>query len=151
MPNTKRQIPIKEGLWTVPASLNERPQLIGSQCGHCHEVFFPKKANGICTHCQSKNLKEIKLSRKGKIYSFTVVMQKPPEYYKGPVPYAEGFVELPEGVRVETLFTDCNFDDLKIGMDAEMVIERLHEDEEGNEIMAFKFRPITPLSRRMIQ
>jgi uncharacterized OB-fold protein len=68
-------------------------------------------------------------------------MQKPPEYYKGPVPYAEGFVELPEGVRVETLFTDCNFDDLRIGMDMEMVVERLQEDEEGNEILSYKFRP----------
>jgi len=97
----------------------------------------------MCTHCQSKNLEEIKLSRRGRIYSFTVVMQRPPEYYKGPVPYAEGFVELPEGVRVETLFTDCNFDDLKVGMEVEMVIERLHEDEEGNQIMAFKFRPVT--------
>src|SRR4030067_1394309 len=141
MSGVAKQIPIKEGLWSVPSSLDEKPQLIGSRCHRCGEVFFPKKAYGICNHCQSKNLEEVKLSRKGKIYAFTIVMQKPPEYYKGPVPYAEGFVELPEGVRVETLFTDCNFDDLRIGMDVEMVIERLQEDEEGNEILAYKFRP----------
>jgi len=141
MPGVVKQIPVKEGLWTIPSSLDEKPQLIGSRCLRCGEVFFPKKAYGICNHCQSKNLEEIKLSRKGKIYSFTIVMQKPPEYYKGPVPYAEGFVELPEGVRVETLFTDCNFDDLGIGMDVEMVVEKLHEDGEGNEILAYKFRP----------
>lgn len=143
MPDAAKKIPVKEGLWTVPSSLDEKPQLIGSRCHRCGEVFFPKKANGICTHCQSKNLEEIKLSRIGKIYSFTVVMQEPPEYYKGPVPYAEGFVELPEGVRVETLFTGCHFDDLKVGIDVEMVIERLHEDEGGNQILAFKFRPVT--------
>ena len=141
MSGVVKQIPIKEGLWTVPSSPGERPQLIGSRCLRCGEVFFPKKAYGICNHCQSKNLEEIKLNRKGKIYSFTIVMQKPPEYYKGPVPYAEGFVELPEGVRVESLFTDCNFDDLRIGMDVEMVVEKLHVDEEGNEILAYKFRP----------
>jgi uncharacterized OB-fold protein len=141
MSGVVKQIPIKEGLWTVPSSLDDKPQLIGSRCPRCGEVFFPKKAYGICNHCQSKNLEEVKLSRKGKIYSFTIVMQKPPEYYKGPVPYAEGFVELPEGVRVETLFTDCKFDDLRIGMDVEMVVEKLHEDEEGNEILAYKFRP----------
>jgi uncharacterized OB-fold protein len=141
MSGVVKQIPIKEGLWTVPSSRDEKPQLIGSRCSRCGEVFFPKKAYGICNHCQSKNLEEVKLSRKGKIYSFTIVMQKPPEYYKGPVPYAEGFVELPEGVRVETLFTDCNFDDLRIGMDVEMVVEKLHVDEEGNEILAYKFRP----------
>jgi len=70
-------------------------------------------------------------------------MQKPPEFYRGPVPYAEGFVELPEGVRVQTLFTDCNLDDLRVSMDVELVIEKLHEDEEGNEIVTFKFRPAT--------
>ena len=70
-------------------------------------------------------------------------MQKPPKYYRGQVPYAEGFVELPEGVRVETLFTGCDFNDLKVGMDVEMIIEKLHEDEEGNEIVAFKFKPVS--------
>jgi uncharacterized OB-fold protein len=143
MSSSAKQIPVKEGLWTAPSSPDEKPQLVGSRCHDCNEVFFPKKPYGICNHCQSKNLEEIKLGRNGKIHSYTVVMQKPPEFYRGPVPYAEGFVELPEGVRVQTLFTDCNFDDLRIGMDVELVIEKLHEDEEGNEILAFKFRPVT--------
>ena len=142
MTNPKKQIPIKEGLWSIPSSPGEKPQLIGSKCIDCGEILFPKKDIGICNNCQSRNLEEIKLSGKGKIYSFTIVMQQPPEFYRGPVPYAEGFVELPEGVRVETLFTDCNLDELRIGMDVELVIEKLHEDEEGNEVTAYKFRPI---------
>jgi len=144
MPAHKKQIPVKEGLWTTVSSPNEKPQLIGSRCLACGEVFFPKRESKICTYCQSRNLEEIRLSRKGTIYSFTIVMQKPPEYYRGPVPYAEGFVELPEGVRVETLFTGCDFNDLEVGMDVEMVIEGLYEDEEGNEVVAYKFRPVTP-------
>lgn len=134
--------PIEEGLWTVPSSADDKPHLIGSRCRVCGEVFFPKRTYGICTHCQSIDIEEVVLSRLGKIYSYTVVMQKPPEYYRGPVPYAEGFVELPEGVRVETLFTGCNFDDLKLGMDVEMIIEKLYEDEDGSEIVTFKFRPL---------
>jgi uncharacterized OB-fold protein len=143
MSDAAKKISVREGLWTVPPSSHEKPQLIGSRCPRCGEVFFPKKTSGICTHCQSRNLEEIKLSRRGKIYSFTVVMQRPPEYYKGLVPYAEGFVDLPEGVRVETLFTDCNFGDLKVGMEVELVIRRLYEDEEGHEMLAFEFRPVT--------
>ena len=69
-------------------------------------------------------------------------MQRPPVYYKGPVPYAFGYVELPDGVRVETLFSDGDPEALKIGMDVELVIEKLHGDDEGNEIMAYKFRPV---------
>jgi uncharacterized OB-fold protein len=144
VPEQKKQIPVKEGLWTTVSSPNEKPQLIGSRCLACGEVFFPKRESKICTYCQSRDLEEIKLSRKGKVYSFTIVMQRPPEYYRGPVPYAEGFVELPEGVRVETLFTGCDFNDLEVGMDVEMVIEGLHEDEDGNEVVAYKFRPVTP-------
>lgn len=85
---------------------------------------------------------ETKLSSKGKVYNYTIVEQKPPAYYKGEVPYALGFVELPEGVRLRTLFTGCNFDDLKVGMEVELVIERLFENVEGDEIITYKFRPV---------
>ena len=143
MSDAKIQLAVKEGLWNTPLSPNEKPQLIGSRCFACGEVFFPKRENKICTNCQSRDLEEIKLSRTGKVYSFTVVMQRPPKYYRGPVPFAEGFVELPEGVRVETQFTDCDFNDLKVGMDVEMVIEILHKDDDGKEVVTYKFRPLT--------
>ena len=137
MEGEKKRVPVREGLWTS----DEKPQLIGSQCTHCGEVFFPKRENGLCSYCQSSNLKEIKLSSKGKIYSYTVVMQRPPVYYKAEVPYAIGFVELPEGIRVETLFTGCHLDDLRVGMEVEMLIDKLHEEEDGTEVYCYKFRP----------
>jgi len=142
MNSDKKRIPLKEGLWTIPSSPHEEPQLIGSKCLSCGEIFFPNKVKGRCINCQGENLEDIKLSRRGKIYSFTVVMIQPPVYYRGPVPYAFGYVELPEGVRVETLFTGCDFEDLRIGMDAELVIEKLYADDENNEVMTYKFRPI---------
>jgi uncharacterized protein len=71
-----------------------------------------------------------------------------PAPYKGPVPYALAWVELPEGVRFETLLTDCNFDALQVGMEVELVIEKLHEDEDGNEVLAYKFRPLLLRSSR---
>ena len=82
------------------------------------------------------------MSRYGKIYSVTVVTQRPPIYYKGPVPYAMGFVELPEGVRVQALFTGCDPDSLEIGMNVELVIEKLFEDQEGHDVITYKFRPV---------
>jgi len=138
--NTAKKVPIREGLWNA----EEPPRLLGSQCNQCGEVLFPKRDGRLCSYCQSDNLKEVVLSRRGKIYSNTVVMQRPPVYYLGEVPYALGFVELPEGVRIETLFTGCNPDDLHIGMDVEVVIEKLNDDEQGNEVMAYKFRPVVP-------
>jgi len=137
----KNEVPFMEGLWSIPSSLDEKPQLIASKCKVCGEIFFPKKQ--ICTYCMSRDLEVIKLSRKGKIYSITVVMQKPPgPWYRGLVPYAVGYVELPDGIRVETLFTGCEPDALEIGMEVELVIAKLYENEEGNNIMAHKFRPV---------
>ncbi|MBU3917432.1 OB-fold domain-containing protein [bacterium] len=135
-------LPVKEGLWTDPATSYGESRLIASQCKKCEEIFFPKQVNGICSNCQNNDLDEILLSTTGKIYSYSVVMQRPPFYYQGEVPYALGFVELPEGIRVETLFTDCDFDDLKIGMDVKMIIERLHGDDAGNEVICYKFKPL---------
>ncbi|MEW6440529.1 MAG: OB-fold domain-containing protein [bacterium] len=141
MEGEKKRIPVREGLWAESAS-GARPRLIGSRCRSCAELFFPRKEIGLCGHCQSGELEEVELSTSGKIYSYTIVTQRPPVYYKGEVPYALGFVELPEGIRIETLFTGWDADALRVGMDAEMVIEKLHEDENGNEVTAYKFRPV---------
>ena len=138
----KKTIPVAKGLWTIPSIPDEKPQLIGDKCLSCGEVFFPKCSKGRCIHCYSTNLEEIKLSRRGKIHSFSVVMIQPGGgYYHGPVPYAYGCVDLPEGIRIETLFIG-NLESLKVGMDVELVVEKLGEDEEGNEIIAYKFKPV---------
>lgn len=142
--NSKKIIPVKEGLWSETAS-DSRPHLIGHKCASCGELFFPIKENGICTQCYSTNLKKIPLSSRGTVYTHTVVTMRPPGgYYRGEVPYAIGFVELPEGIRVETLFTECDPEEIAVGAEVELLIEKLHEDDEGNEVMAYKFRPVTP-------
>lgn len=146
MKEVKKRIPVKEGLFTMPSSPDEKPQLIASECPSCGEVLFPKRK--ICTNCQEEKLREITLSQRGKIYSFSVVMQRPGRYYEGPVPYAFGWVEFPEKVRVEGLFVCDDFDDLRIGRDVEVVIERLTDDKDGNEVVAHKFRLIRPLKEK---
>jgi uncharacterized OB-fold protein len=135
---TRQQIPVREGLWH---DTKDGPRLAGSRCMECGELFFPKKDNGLCTYCQSRKLEKVEFGIKGKVYSCTCVMQRPPVYYKAEVPYAIGFVELPEGIRIETLFTGCDIEDVHVGMDVEMVIDTLHEDEAGNEVVTYKFRP----------
>ncbi len=140
--NEKRQVPVREGLWTTPSSPDEQPQLIGSKCPACAQVYFPRREKGICIRCQHRGLEDVKLSRRGKIHSFSIIMQAPTTYYIGKVPYAYGLIALPEGVSVRAHFTGCDFNDLRLNMPVELVIEKLGEDEQGNEVMAHKFRPI---------
>jgi uncharacterized OB-fold protein len=138
--NKKRKIPVREGLFIASSPADGKPRLVGGKCSSCGEIIFPKLE--ICPNCQEEKIEEITLSRRGKIYSYTVVMQQPRPYYKGPVPYGLGFVELPEGVRIETLFANCDPEALEIGDEVELIIDKLYDDDEGNELITYKFEPI---------
>ncbi len=136
----KKQVAVRKGLWEM--SHEGGPYLIGSKCQSCGEIYFPKREMGWCIHCQHRGLEDIKLSQRGKIHSFSVIMQQPPKFFLGAVPYAYGWIELPEGVLVRAMFTGCDFENLKVGMDVELVIEKLGDDEQDNEVMAHKFKPV---------
>ena len=140
----KKQIPIKEGLFTWPS---EDPRLIGSKCKNCGEITFP--AQNSCPNCCLEDVENIHLSNKGKLWTWTVqgfFPKSPP--YAGPdtpetfVPFGVGYIELADEVKVESRLTENDPEKLKIGMDMELVIERFREDEEGNDVMIFAFRPV---------
>jgi hypothetical protein len=69
-------------------------------------------------------------------------MDRPPEYYMGPVPYSFGYVELPEGIRLETLFHCEELDTLEVGLKVELDIDSLFHDDKGNEVFTYKFVPM---------
>lgn len=83
-------------------------------------------------------MENILLSRRGKLYTYTVVRYPPPDY-KGSAPYGVGIIELPEGIKINSVLTE--YENLKIGMEMELVIEKLHEDEKGDKVMTYKFKP----------
>lgn len=139
MNNTTKTVPLKDGLYEFSEG---KAYLIGSICAHCGEIIFPRKDNSFCPHCQHESLQDVRLSNRGKIITFAVVHQPPAGgFYKGSVPFAYGVVELPEGVYVETLFTGCGYDQLKTGLDAELTIEELFEDNDGTKVVTYKFVP----------
>ena len=56
------------------------------------------------------------------------------------MPYGVGYVELADGVRVETRLTKTG--GLVIGMDMELVLVPFRTDDAGNEVVTFAFRPV---------
>lgn len=137
----KKRVPLKEGFFTGPLSNPEQVRLAGNKCRSCGEVFFGKRP--ACENCQSLDLEDVALGKRGKLWSYTVIRHRPPPPYIGPepfVPFGVGWVELPEGVRVLAALTDCDIEKLKAGMDVELVIEKLYDDEQGNEVMTYRFR-----------
>jgi uncharacterized OB-fold protein len=137
--NSKIQIPCRDGLWSTPSLPEDKPQLIGSKCPHCGEVVFP--VSQVCANCQNQEMREIKLSRRGKIWSYSTVMLAPPQWYKGPVPFDLGYVELPEGVRIWSRLLGAEAGTFRIGQEVELHIDVMQEDGEGNEILGFCFVP----------
>jgi uncharacterized OB-fold protein len=89
-------------------------------------------------------MEEISLGRKGNLWTYTVIRHRPPGDYKGPdpfVPFGLGLVELPEGIRVLSPI-HCDLKKINVGMDLELEIYSLFTDENNNEVMAFRFRPV---------
>jgi len=134
----RKRVPIVEGLFTMPSSPGERPRLIGSRCKACGEVFLPKRA--VCAHCYKQDMEEIFLSGKGELYTYTVV-RAPVLGYLGPIPFMVGEIELPEGLRIQSILTGCEPEGLEIGMPMEITLGKLEEDEAGNEVVTYMFSP----------
>jgi uncharacterized OB-fold protein len=133
-------IPIKPGLFTQPSSSDELPQLIGTKCKSCHEIFFPPMRETSCPNCYETGMEELLLSRNGTVLSYTIV-HMPPREWQGPVPYAVALIELSGGATFYSALTECKPEEVKIGMEVELEIEKLRTDDDGNDVVGYKFSP----------
>ena len=122
------------------------PHLIGTRCTKCGTYFFPKQ-DTYCKNpnCDSTEFEEVELSRTGKVWSYTNACYQPPEPFVAPdpfEPYALVAVELEKEkmVIMGQAADGLGVDDLKVGMDMELVLQPLHEDEEDIKI-TWKWKP----------
>lgn len=133
----KKQIPVPADTFEIEEG---RPYLIGTKCSKCGATFFPPRY--VCTYCMTdKGIKKARLGNTGKLYAFTMIYISSREFNP---PYPFGYVILePENIRIPTLITGVKkLEVLKTGMKMEMVIERLRNDDKGNELITYKFRPV---------
>ena len=124
--------PLKEDLFV------EEPEraLLGSKCKTCGQVYFPKSL--FCFSCLGDDLEEIKLSQNGELYTFTI-SHLPASHFNPP--FAIGWTKLPEGIRVFSPIVGWEDQPLKAGMEMELVIDKLW-DEDDKEIIGYKFKPV---------
>jgi uncharacterized OB-fold protein len=133
------KVPLQEGLFEESSG---GPALIGSQCGSCGQVLFPPKP--LCLNCFSIDVEPIRLNRDGKLYTYTTVYMASEHF---PPPYAAGWIELPEGIRIFSQIRGWQEHPLKIGMDMRMYLETLWQDDD-REVIGYVFRPVTGEVRR---
>jgi uncharacterized OB-fold protein len=97
-------------------STTEALALHGSRCENCGNVAFPVAVG--CQRCGQQMMRAIELSAHGTVWGFTVqrFAPKSPPYVPpadGFAPFAVGYVELAEGVKVEAVLDCADFADLE--------------------------------------
>ncbi len=124
-----------------PGELEVHPDgtgnLLGSQCRSCGAHFFPVRV--ACSGCLSDDLETIKFSTEGTLYTFSIVRQSTPAFE---VPYALGYVDFPEGVRIMGQIGGCELDEIKIGMPLTLKLTPFGEDEDGDPLTGYRFEPV---------
>jgi len=125
--------PIREGMFSKGPN---GTVMIANRCKSCGHVFFPKVES--CLTCFGETLEELPLSQKGKLFAYTVV-QMPASHFDPP--YAVGYVDLPEGIRIFTPLTILEDKPFQVGMPMELIVDTLwYENDKA--IFGYKFSPI---------
>jgi uncharacterized OB-fold protein len=134
------RIPIEDGYFTIPDDRGEAPRLLGSRCPSCGEHFFPRRF--VCAKCLAEGCEDVLLGPRGRLWTWTYV--RVPLFAKkdrSVDAYGVGQVDLPEGPRVQAILLGGP-DDFRIGMEMELDLEALRTDEDGAEVVIFRFRPV---------
>lgn len=136
---------ITEGLFRIEG---DRAVLFASRRRSTGTVKFPAERPELLDgdpHIQD-DIEAIELSTEGTLYTYTTQQFAPPLPYKGNrspevfKPYVVGFVELAEGVLVETLIIGAEPTDLRIGQRLVSTTTTL-ETADGRSLVTFAFRP----------
>ena len=140
---TRTRVPAVEGWFT----LDDEPRLLGTRCSQSGTYYFPpettmSRAPGFA----DSTLEPVELSRTGTIWSFTNAGYQPPEPYV-PVsdpyePFAIAAVELAEEqiVVLGQVVAGVGVEDLRIGMEMELVLDTLYSDDE-HDYVVWKWKP----------
>ena len=143
MSASKKTVPAVEGWFTMD---DGAPRLLGTRCKKCGTYFFPREQT-FCRNpgCGGTTMEEVKLSDRGKLWSFTDNHYAPPAPYVSPdpfVPYAVAAVELAaeKMVVLGQVAEGYGVKSLKAGLEMKLVLETLFEDD-ANRYVVWKWKP----------
>jgi uncharacterized OB-fold protein len=136
---------ITENLFRVDG---ERAVLFGSRRRSTGVVKFPAERPELfdASPETQADIEPLELSTEGTLYTFTTQEFVPPLPYKGNRdpktfrPYIVGFIELEEGLLVESLIIDTAAGELQIGQQMVSATTTL-ETESGESFLTYAFRP----------
>ena len=105
------------------------------KCSRCGLLFYPPSA--MCPHCHHMKSEWVKLSGKGKVFSYIIVRRAPHPSFAKDAPYVVAIIETAEGPRMTSNIIGCNPEDVRIEMPVEVVFEDVAKD-----FSLPKFKPV---------
>lgn len=121
-------------------------RLRGAGCDACGTTIFPVQST--CSRCGGTT-GAVVLADRGAVWTWTTQEYPLKEPYIGPhtdeefESFALGYVELPDGVRVETVFDMPSGRQPQIGEEMELTLVPIGSDVEGRILTTFAFRPVS--------
>ncbi len=109
--------------------------LVGSRCKKCGHVFFPPRL--FCVECFGSEMEVHEIGNRGVLYSFTISYA--PSAHFTP-PYTAGWIEMGEQIRVFAPISIEEDQNLKIGMNMQLIADVLWEEGE-KQIVGYIFKP----------
>jgi uncharacterized OB-fold protein len=140
----RTRVPAVEGWFTMD---EQEPHLVGARGTQSGSYFFPKAlAVSANPAAPFEEREDVALSRRGRVWSYTTNHYEPPEPYMAPdpfVPYTVVAVELEaeQMVVLGPLATGADPATLRIGMEVELVLGPLYEDD-GHEYVIWQWAPV---------
>jgi uncharacterized OB-fold protein len=139
----KKVAPAIEGWFTMEGE----PRLLGTKCTSCGTYFFPKE-EFFCRNpdCAGREFEEVKLSGRGKVWSFTNAGYQPPPPYVAADPFepfaiAAVQLEKEKMVVLGQVVPGVDFESLSVGMEMELVLGTLFEDDEAS-YQTWRWKPV---------
>lgn len=136
---SRQRVPAIEGWFTLDKSA---PTLLGTRCAGCGTYFFPKELRS-CRNpsCGGTELEEVPLSRRGRIWSYTINHYAPPSPAVAEAPYGVAAVELAQERMIVLGQIEGDAAGLRVGDEMELTVGSLYEDDEG-EYLVWKWKPV---------
>ncbi|MDR0334865.1 MAG: Zn-ribbon domain-containing OB-fold protein [Methanomassiliicoccaceae archaeon] len=119
-----------------------RYNLIGTKCGSCGKVYFPRRS--LCPECRRASMGKMesyKLKDEGIVFTYSIIHEAPADN-NALKPYAVAMIMTDDGVLITGQLVDVDLDKVEIGMPVRAVLRKLGEDGPSGVInYGYKFAP----------
>lgn len=105
-------------------------KVAGTKCKSCGKTYFPPRAD--CSNCLSSDMEWFEISGPGKLISFSTLMYAPTGFEED-LPYTIALAQFDDVKIFGRMSKDLKEEDLKIGMDLEVVPVKLQGEKVAYE------------------